>query len=69
MKKTRAQARALQAAIRQHRHATRATLKDLQVVLNCSMAGDFEPAHATTLYQRDGAAYCACLELLDKECG
>lgn len=41
------------------------SLKDIHTVLICKLGRDFSLVFSTTLYNKQGGAYCTLLELLD----
>lgn len=54
----------LKQAMASHRHNPKGTLKDLRLLLHCSVEGNFEPMFSTRLYQNHGAEYCEYLSII-----
>lgn len=58
------QARKLKDTMKTRRTNPKATLKELQMLLNCKLMGRFEIMKTTKLYQQHGGEYCEYLEIL-----
>lgn len=56
-------ARELREKMKQRRN-TKATLKDITLLLTCKENDDFDPMQETKLYQNHGPEYCEYLEML-----
>ena len=59
-------ARKLKNAMVSRRRKVGATLAELQVLIDCKMAGDFTPMRTTRLYVEYGGEYCEYLSLLNE---